>query len=140
MSKPTANCAAVLVDDNEVDLFLHEQLLRLAGSFSHIWTFPVAEAALDHLVSLYNTQGKADYPIMILLDIKMPDMDGFQFVSRLQQLPDSLKNRCYVVMISATLQLSDSVRAEANPYIFRFLGKPLTAKVLREVAHEILNK
>ncbi|TDX02249.1 response regulator [Dinghuibacter silviterrae] len=130
----SSKCAVVLIDDNEVDLFLHEQLLLRAGSFGPVWSFTNPRRALDHLASLPYIDPTERYPIVLLLDIKMPDMDGFSFLDRLDALPASLRRRCHVVLLSATLQIGDTIRAEAHPSVEAFVTKPLTITKLAEIA------
>jgi CheY-like chemotaxis protein len=134
MSKPITNCAVVLIDDNEVDLYLHERLISHAGLFSSVSVYKAPEPALDYLASLPFSEPEARSPIVILLDIKMPETDGFWFVSHFEVLPASVRNRCHIVMLSATLHLSDTLRAQANPSISAFVDKPLTIKTLKELA------
>lgn len=130
----STKCAVVLIDDNEVDLFLHEQLIRRAGTFFPVWSFTTPRHAMDHLASLPYTDPAQTYPIILLLDIKMPDMDGFTFIDRLDALPRTLRHRLHIVLLSATLQISDSIRAEAHPAVEAFIAKPLTANKLFELA------
>ena len=134
MSKQT-KCAVVLIDDNEVDLFLHEQLIRHAGVFDPVWSFLKPGKALDHLASL-PYKDPDPYPIIILLDILMPGMDGFSFIDRFESLPSSLKDRCHIVLLSATLHLGDTIRAEANPMVEAFINKPLTVNSLMDFAQQ----
>ena len=60
MSKQTTKCAVVLIDDNEVDLFLHEQLIRHAGAFTPVWSFTNPNRALD-LPRLPTLRGAQDF-------------------------------------------------------------------------------
>jgi CheY-like chemotaxis protein len=137
MSK--TKCAVLLIDDNEVDLFLHEQLIRHAGVFAPVWSFTNPNSALDLLASLPYTEPKTFFPIIVLLDIKMPIMDGFSFIDHFESLPPSVRNRCHIVLLSSTLQLTDSIRAEANPSVAAFVSKPLTVSSLLEVSEGILH-
>jgi CheY-like chemotaxis protein len=138
MSKPTTKCAIVLIDDNKVDLFLHEQLISHSGNFSPVWSFLRPADALDLLATLAYTEPNASYPILLLLDIKMPDMDGFSFLDSFEMLPGAIRRRCRIVMLSSTLQVSDAVRAEANPMVDAFVSKPLTIPSLLKAASNIL--
>jgi CheY-like chemotaxis protein len=134
----SSKCAVVLIDDNEVDLFLHEQLIRRAEGFGPVWSFTSPRKALDHLASLPYTDPGDLAPIVVLLDIKMPDMDGFSFLDRLDTLPVSVRNRCHIVLLSATLQIADSIRAEAHPSVEAFVAKPLTISKLAELSESVL--
>ena len=139
MSNQTAKCAVLLIDDNEVDLFLHEQLIRHAGVFAPVWSFTNPAKALDHLASLSYTDTSNIEPIIVLLDIKMPLMDGFSFIDRFEDLAPALRHRCHIVLLSATLQISDSIRAEAHPSVESFIYKPLTVSALIEISEGILH-
>jgi CheY-like chemotaxis protein len=137
MLNPTNKCAAVLVDDNEVDLFLHEKLVSMAGIFSPISSFVKPAAALDYLATLVYNDPKADYPIIVFLDIKMPEMDGFSFITRFETLPSAIRNRCHIVVLTSSLYLSDAIRAEANPTVAAFMYKPLTVRSLKELSETL---
>jgi CheY-like chemotaxis protein len=139
MSKMIIPCAIVLIDDNAVDLYLHEQVMRRAGKFEPIWPFSSPSEALDHLASLPFLEPGAHYPILILLDIKMPEMDGFTWLNRFEKLPAAVQVRCHVIMLSSTLQHTDSIRAEANPVVSAFMSKPLTVAGVLEISDGILN-
>ncbi|HTJ15062.1 MAG TPA: response regulator [Dinghuibacter sp.] len=130
----SSNRAIVLIDDNEVDLYLHEQLIRHTGVFSPVWSFRGPAAALDFLASLPYSEPSATYSIVLLVDIKMPSMDGFSFIDRFEKLPLTLRHRCSIVLLSATLMVSDTIRAEAHPSVAFFIEKPLTVSALLEVA------
>src|ERR1700744_4901872 len=130
----SSNRAIVLIDDNEVDLFLHEQLIRHTGAFSPVWAFRSASLALDFLASLPFSEPSALYPIVILLDIKMPSIDGFSFIDRLEKFPLSVRQRCHIVILAAPLQIGDTIRAEAHPSVAFFISKPLSVSALLEVA------
>ncbi len=137
MSKQTTKCAVVLIDDSEVDLFLHEQLIHHAGVFEPVWSFTKPAQALDLLATLSYADPKSTSPILVLLDIKMPGMDGFSFIDRFESLPPSLRDRCHIILLSATLQVGDSIRAEAHPSVETFLEKPLTVNDLIEISKGI---
>jgi len=118
----------MLVDDNELDNFINKKLVE-ADSFAGATTIHTsAQSALDYLKS--NSNDNSQTPDLIFLDIMMPEMDGFGFLDAFDKLPDSVKSKCRIVMLSTSDSFKDLNRANQNKYVKRFLNKPLNAQVL----------
>lgn len=117
----------MLVDDNEIDLFLHEKLIRLSGISEHIVHFTTAREALESLSK--NTV----IPNIILLDIQMPEMDGFDFLKVYEQMTHINKENTRIFMVSSSLDFGDISKAKANPLVAEFIKKPLNVKELKDL-------
>lgn len=132
-----SNLNIILVDDNEMDLFFHERLLKHQGLGHHIFSFNNAQQALDHLTALLSTNSIP--PIAILLDILMPEMDGFEFLKHFEAFPEKIRSQVNIVMVSSTLNLGDISRTEAHPLVHTLLKKPLNVKELKETFGKLYN-
>ena len=60
----------------------------------------------------------------------MPGMDGFGFLDAFDKLPDAVKNKSRIVMLSTSESFKDLNRANQNLYVYKFLNKPLNKAVL----------
>ena len=69
-----------LIDDSAFDLFIYEKLLIKSGITNSVKTFNSARDALKHLIG----QAESLPDIIILLDLQMPDMNGFEFIEVLR--------------------------------------------------------
>lgn len=119
----------MLIDDNEIDLKINAKLISLSKLFDEIIICHSAEEALDYLNQYSDQEDKL--PSFILLDIQMPDMDGFDFLEQYKKFNKTVIDKCTIAMLSSTLDFGDIQRAEANPYVVKLLKKPL---VLPELA------
>jgi CheY-like chemotaxis protein len=112
----------MLIDDNEIDLKINSKLISLSKIFDEIVTCNSGDEALRYL----NTQTTDFTRIFILLDIQMPEMNGFEFLTHYKKLPKSVTDNCAIAMLSSTLDFGDIKKAEANPYVIKLLKKPLS--------------
>jgi len=125
------NRKVMLIDDNEIDLRINSKIITLSGLFEDIILCKSAEEGLSYLDKHINDI--AALPDFILLDIQMPEMDGFDFLEVYKKFPKELKEKCLIAILSSTLDFGDIKKAEANPYVIKLLKKPLFPKELEEL-------
>ncbi len=88
--KTNASPRIMLIDDSKIDLFLHEKMLKLSGIAQEIKSFLSGESALAYLEEHCNSPELL--PHIILLDIQMPEMNGFDFLNSFESFPDQVKD------------------------------------------------
>lgn len=121
--------AVMLIDDNTIDTFINKKLIESTGFAGTIQSFNDAREALEFL----NSSPEHQWPELIFLDIMMPEMDGFQFLSAFEELPNGQKDKIKIILLSTSESFKDLNRANSNPLVRKFLNKPLTADVLRAI-------
>jgi len=117
----------LLIDDNYIDNFVTSRLLENCGFAENI---VISQSSSEAIESLRN--GKVT-PDVIFLDLRMPVMDGFEFLVEYDKL-EIEKDSVKIFMLSSSLDPNDMRRSLANKYVTQFLHKPLTKKILEDLS------
>ena len=115
----------MLVDDNELDLFLYKRFIEVANIAGRIQTFESAGQALDYLRNFPD-----NWPDVVIIDIHMPLLDGFEFMETYHRFPEKNLKGTLLYMISTTLDQSDTARVEQDSLVTMLLNKPLDVDLL----------
>lgn len=136
MSNSTApiNCI-MLIDDNKIDNFFHERVIRKNAAANHIIAKESAEEALLHLKDTSLMQ-----PDVIFLDINMPGMNGWEFIEQYKKMDNEMKNCMIVVMLTTSENPDDIAIAKEYGILTDFKSKPLTSAMLDEVIATVTNR
>lgn len=121
----------ILVDDNHADNLFHKIIIKRAGFDGDVVVFQYAEAALGYLHDV-----EVGTLTLILLDVNMPRMSGFEFLEAYSASQTLKKVHTIVLMLTTSLNPEDKARAEAHPNVKGFLNKPLRVEDLQEVMND----
>ena len=105
------------VDDDRFDQLAYRRILKKTNAEIDLLPFQYATEALEYLKS--PTRRPVD---VILLDINMPRMDGFEF---LEAAKTELENQI-VIMVTTSMDPQDRSRAETFAPVRGYFSKPLT--------------
>lgn len=117
----------VIIDDNDVDLFLGQKVIESLGFADKTDGFLSAFRALEYF------KGITDFnklPDLLLLDINMPGINGFQFLDQLKLILGEAINKIKIFIVSSSEALYDKEKAKNYPEIERYIVKPLTPELL----------
>ncbi len=123
----------LLIDDNNIDNFINKKILTREKIAETITVKLSPHEALEYLAS------KTDrFPELIFLDIKMPQMDGFEFLGAFEKLSEEQKEKCRIIMLSSSHNMEDIETAKKNPYVLEYLIKPLDSRKLNALLELIV--
>lgn len=126
----TANLTLV-VEDDEITSFLIQKTLSKSNAFKEILSFENGQPALVYLQEAL-AQLKP-IPNLILLDINMPIMDGWELLDALQEL--HFPNLIPVVMLTSSINEEDRKKAKTYKNVKGYFTKPLTGKYVEELVN-----
>lgn len=110
----------LIIDDDDVVIFIQKKMLSNHKIADTPLSFKKAEAALNYL----NEQQEADNDFLILLDINMPEMDGWTFLNRVQNT--AVQDRVHVIMVTSSIDQKDKTKALEYDIVRDFIEKPIS--------------
>jgi len=120
--------AICVIDDDEIYQKIIKKLISRANVFEGAIFYTSAKDAINDFLDL-----KIELPSVILLDINMPIMDGWQFLARLQKYRPLLYKNTKVFIVTSSIAYSDKEKMKEFPRVSGFLSKPLNVEKLKEI-------
>jgi CheY-like chemotaxis protein len=120
MNKKNTLKTVMIIDDEEFDQKLYRRTLKHSGLVENVIGFTYAQEALDYLHS-----PDAEPIDLILLDVNMPRMDGFEFLEAATQQLGSKFTQTPVVMLTTSLAPKDQEQASQYQGVKSYFNKPL---------------
>lgn len=125
----------ILIDDDEVVNFFDKMVLSKLGlKDSEIQVFNNVASALRFLGQIQDNLDR-NLNGIILLDIQMPDLDGWDFLKMYEQLNQELRNHYKLVILTSDKHEYTDERNEYHHLIHQFIHKPLTLPVFQEIVN-----
>lgn len=119
MDRPSLG-RVMLIDDEEIDQMIYKRVLQRSGLAQEVIGFTSAEVALEYLI-----EHEAPAADLILLDINMPRMTGFEFLEAVRQKIGLDFEIPVVMMLTTSLNPTDRARAESYDIVKAYVNKPL---------------
>lgn len=127
---------ACIIDDDPVFVFGTKKIMELANFSSSIMVFHNGHEALHNLKPIIE-KGE-NIPEVILLDLNMPIMDGWEFLDEFIDIPTSKQITIYIV--TSSVDPADSKRAEKYDNVSNYLVKPIRSEDLKSILENFKNE
>lgn len=121
----------LLVEDDEATNFISQMVFKRMDCTDHVHISWDGAEALDYLKQCTGTPTGA--PELILLDINMPGLNGWEFLEEYHKLDADQKARVIIVMLTTSINPDDHARAINHPDVSGFRSKPLTVGVMEDI-------
>jgi response regulator RpfG family c-di-GMP phosphodiesterase len=126
----------VLIDDDPMNNLICKLTIEMTLGQTEVKAFVNPGTALEYLQNEFAADTEAT--ALLLLDILMPNMSGWEFLEMFDNLSFEVKDRVRICILSSSIDDRDKERSYANKNVLDFLLKPLTDKdVLRITTLEL---
>ena len=124
----------ILVDDDELTNTISRLLIKKALPTIEIVDFVWPEQGLHYIETAYNND--IPTPSILLLDINMPIMSGWDFLEKYGLLDKKIKDQITIYLLSSSVDDRDKGFAADNKYVKQYVVKPITLSTVEKIYEE----
>lgn len=127
------------VDDDPITLMLCKKVIERVMFAKEIITAQNGEEAFEYFKELMleiKKGNSVEYPKLVLLDLNMPIMDGWEFLDAYSENNFEEVFTSKFIVLSSTIDPHDVNKSKTYPVVIDFLSKPITKEMLEELKNK----
>ncbi|MCF2447680.1 response regulator [Dyadobacter sp. CY345] len=124
-----------VIDDDLIYSIAIKHIIKRSEISTDTLFFKNGQVALEYFMQ--NLTDLALLPDVILLDLNMPVLDGWQFLDKYEPLIDKLSKIIPVYIVSSSVDEDEYNKAKSFHTVKDFIVKPITVERLQQIADEI---
>ena len=125
------NLQFIIVDDDPLNNMLCTYMIEKTLNTDRVLAFTLPVEALAFIQTTYNASSD---PTILLLDINMPMINGWEFLDKYDDFSVEIKNRIIIYLLSSSIYHVDISRAAAHKNVKDFITKPLDQETTLMIA------
>lgn len=131
---PSSKINLLVIDDDDINIFIISKIVEKTGYDVEICAKHNGQLAIDYIKDLLSEN--QNLPDLVLIDINMPILNGWEFIEAFEALDLKANNDMY--MLSSSVYENDIEKAKSYKSVKGFISKPLSIDRLKELL-EALN-
>lgn len=129
MKKIALTC---IIDDDPIFIFGTQRMMKIGNLCESFMIFNNGKIAIDNLKKIIRSG--EPLPDLILLDLNMPIMDGWEFLDEFIQIPCDKKITIYI--LTSSIDNEDLKKAKTYTNVSNYILKPITIDGLKLIFEE----
>jgi CheY-like chemotaxis protein len=122
----------LLVEDDPITVMVCDRIIKMTGFAANVSSCENGKSAIDHLTSV--AEDGQNVPEIIFLDINMPVMNGWDFLSAFEKIQAQINKLPRIYILSSTIDPEDYKKAKSYSLVEDFISKPLSRESLEKIA------
>ncbi|SKB51042.1 response regulator [Daejeonella lutea] len=126
--------SVITIDDDPVSQFIARKIIMSCEPDCDPRSFVDPKQGLEYFIQHQNNEELL--PDILLLDLSMPDLDGFQVLDGLTQI--NLQKKVHIFMLTSSISAEDMQRAKGYDIVDGFQLKPLSRDTFNKIKEGVL--
>jgi len=124
---------ACIIDDDSIYVNLVKKIIETKKLCDNLLIFNDGKDGIEYFEALLQNFSKENIPEIILLDINMPIMDGWEFIERFTKIKNKFNSQITLYVVSSSINITDVDKAKSLSSVENYLIKPVNIDALEAV-------
>ncbi len=120
----------ILIDDDAGNNTASKIFLKRVVLETEIVAFTDPAKGLDYILAEYAVKPVKS---VLLLDINMPVISGWDVLEKFARYPDDIKKWFTIFILTSSINIDDKQRAAVHPLVSAYIEKPMTIGLLKNL-------
>lgn len=124
---------ACIIDDDKIYVNLVKKIIEIKKLSQNLIVFKNGKEALDYFKAILQNVHEERLPDIIFLDLNMPVMDGWEFLSEFVKIKNNFNKKITLYVVSSSIDPRDLERARSFNLVTDYLIKPVELKRFEKI-------